>query len=184
MYVSKAAETARIPAETVRFAVESEITRQRKKSAREEQRELINPRNVDRINPESAKLPREEKAERGLICFAFHNQDKLEYIRRKLTGGFATEFNRRVFEFMEQKHNAGQVLTGGLFNETFTTQEVGRIYGILNDFAQFAHSEDVMNDYITVLNEYHENINNKDPGSMSVDELLEFAQKQKEKKNK
>ena len=30
----------------------------------------------------------------------------------------------------------------------------------------------------------HENINNKDPGSMSVDELLEFAQKQKEKKNK
>ena len=184
VYVSKAAETARIPAETVRFAVESEITRQRKKSAREEQRELINPRNVDRINPESAKLPREEKAERGLICFAFHNQDKLEYIRRKLTGGFATEFNRRVFEFMEQKHNAGQVLTGGLFNEAFTTQEVGRIYGILNDFAQFAHSEDVMNDYITVLNEYHENINNKDPGSMSVDELLEFAQKQKEKKNK
>lgn len=184
VYVSKAAETARIPAETVRFAVESEITRQRKKSAREEQRELINPRNVDRINPESAKLPREEKAERGLICFAFHNQDKLEYIRRKLTGGFATEFNRRVFEFMEQKHNAGQVLTGGLFNEAFTTQEVGRIYGILNDFAQFAHSEDVMNDYITVLNEYHENINNKDPGSMSADELLEFAQKQKEKKNK
>ena len=105
-------------------------------------------------------------------------------LRSPLRIMLCSEFNRRVFEFMEQKHNAGQVLTGGLFNEAFTTQEVGRIYGILNDFAQFAHSEDVMNDYITVLNEYHENINNKDPGSMSVDELLEFAQKQKEKKNK
>ncbi len=184
VYVSKAAENANIPAETVRFAVQSEISRQKKKSEREEQRNLISPRNTDKINPESAKLPREEKAERGILCFVFNNPDKLEYVRKKLTGGFATEFNRRVFEFMEQKHNSGAVLSGSMFNEAFSTDEVGRIYGTLNDFSQFAHSEDVVNDYITVLNEYHEKINQREAGSMSADELLAFAQKQKEKKSK
>ncbi len=184
VYVSKAAENARIPAETVRYAVESEIARQKKKSDRDERRSLISPRNTDKINPEAAKLPREEKAERGIICFVFNNPDKLEYVRKRLSGGFATDFNRRVFEFMEQKHNSGEVFTGGMFNEAFSTEEVGRIYGTLNDFSQFAHSQDILNDYIKVLNEYHENKNQREAGSMSFDELLEFAQRQKEKKSK
>ena len=184
VYVSKAADNARIPAETVRYAVEGEINRQRKKSEKSEYNELVHPRNTDKINPASAKLPREEKAERGIICFAFNNPEKLKSIRKQLPGGFATEFNRRVFEFMEQKHNEGVPLNGGIFNEAFSTDEVGRIYGILNDFSQFANSPEILNDYITVLNEYHEKINQREAGSMSIDELLEFAQKQKEKKNK
>lgn len=184
VYVSKAAENARIPAETVRYAVESEISRQKKRSDRDERRSLISPRNTDKINPEAAKLPREEKAERGIICFVFNNPDKLEYVRKRLSGDFATDFNRRVFEFMEQKHNSGEAFTGGMFNEAFSTEEVGRIYGTLNDFSQFAHSQEILNDYIKVLNEYHENKNQREAGSMSFDELLEFAQRQKEKKSK
>ncbi len=184
VYVSKAAETARVPSETVRYAVESEIARQKKKSDRDEYRTLISPRNTDKVNPEAAKLPREEKAERGIICFAFHNPEKLAVLRKKLPGGFATDFNRRVFEFMEQKHNSGENLTGGMFNEAFTTEEVGRIYGTLNDFSQFANSEEAVNDYIKVLNEYHDNINQIEAGSMTEDDLLSLAQKLKEKKSK
>lgn len=184
VYVSKAADTARIPSETVRFSVESEISRQKKKSDRDEYRNLISPRNSDRINPESAKLPREEKAERGIICFVFHNPDKLAAVRKKLPNGFATDFNRRVFEFMEQKHNAGANFAGGMFNEAFATDEVGRIYGTLSEYSQFANSEDAVNDYIRVLNEYHENKNQREAGSMSEDDLLTLAQKLKEKKSK
>ena len=183
VYISKAAETARVPSETVSFAVKSEISRQKKKSDREQYRELISPRVKDKINPESAKLPREEKAERGILCFAFHNQDKLPSVRKKLTDGFATEFNRRVFEFMEEKNNSGTVFTGSMFNEGFSTEEVGRIYGILNDFSQFAHSGEVAEDYIKVLNEYHDNIKQRDAASMSDDDLLMLAQKLKEKKS-
>lgn len=183
VYISKAAETARVPSETVNFAVKSEISRQKKRSDREQYRELISPRAKDKINPESAKLPREEKAERGILCFAFHNQDKLPAVRKKLTGGFVTEFNRRVFEFMEEKNNAGVIFTGSMFNEGFSTDEVGRIYGVLNDFSQFAHSGDVAEDYIKVLNEYHDNIKQRDAASMSDDDLLMLAQKLKEKKS-
>lgn len=184
VYISKAADTARVPADTVRYAVESEISRQKKKSDRDEYRSLISPRNTDKVNPEAAKLPREEKAERGIICYVFQNPDKLAAVRKKLPGGFATDFNRRVFEFMEQKHNSGANFAGTMFNEAFSTEEVGRIYGTLNDFSKFANSEDAVNDYIRVLNEYHDNINQREAGSMSEDDLLTLAQKLKEKKSK
>jgi len=183
VYISKVAQTAGIPADTVSFAVKGEIARQKKKTERDQYRELFSSRNSDRINPESAKLPKEEKAERGILCFAFNNQDKLPLIRRKLQGGFVTDFNRRVFEFMEQKNNAGAVFTGGMFNEAFTTEEVGRVYKILNEFSQFSHSEDVLGDYITVLNEYHESTKQRKAGDMSDDDLLTLAQRLKEKKS-
>ena len=183
VYISRTAETARIPSETVRFAVEGEIARQKKKSARDEYRTLISPRNTDKINPESARLPREEKAERGLICHAFHNQDKFEYIRKKLTGEFATEFNARVFSFMERRCKQGERLDRSSFNEEFSPAEMGRIMGILNDFLAFAHDSDALKDYINTLNEYNENKKQINAAGMSAEDLLAFAQKQKEKKS-
>ena len=71
-----------------------------------------------------------------------------------------------------------------MFNEAFATDEVGRIYGTLSEYSQFANSEDAVNDYIRVLNEYHENKNQREAGSMSEDDLLTLAQKLKEKKSK
>lgn len=184
VYISRTAETAGIPAETVRFAVNGEINRQKKRSSREEIRNLVSPRNTDKINPQSAKLPREEKAERGILCFLYHNPDRLEYIEKKLTGGFATDFNRRVYDFMRNRlHSAAELdMTG--FNEEFESGEMGRITGILNDFAIFAHDLQALDDYIKTLNEYSESHQNTNAGSMSADELLAFAQKQKEKKSK
>ena len=184
VYISRTAETARIPAETVRFAVNSEMNRQKKRSERDEFRNLVSPRNNDKINPQSAKLPREEKAERGILCFLYHNPDKLEYIEKNLTGGFVTEFNRRVFESMKNRIFRCETLDITGFNEEFDGAEMGRITGILNDFAAFAHDMQALGDYIKILNEYSESINNINAGSMSAEELLAFAQKQKEKKNK
>lgn len=182
VYISRTAETAGIPAETVRFAVNGEISRQKKRSKRDEMRELVTPRNTDKINPQSAKLPREEKAERGVICFLFHNADKLPYIEKKLTGGFVTDFNRRVFEFLQSRIRQGYPLELTSLNEEFDGAEMGRITGILNDFAVFAHDIQALDDYIKILNQYSESSKNITAGSMSADELLAFAQKQKENK--
>ena len=41
----------------------------------------------------------------------------------------------------------------------------------------------VAEDYIKVLNEYHDNIKQRDAASMSDDDLLMLAQKLKEKKS-
>ena len=183
VYISRTAETARIPAETVRFAVNTEINRQKNRDKRDEFRNLVSPRNTDKINPQSSKLPREEKAERGILCFLYNNPDKLEYIEKSLTGGFVTEFNRRVFDNMKGRISRGDTLDMTGFNEEFESAEMGRITGILNDFAAFAHDIQALGDYIKILNDYSESNRNMTAGAMSADELLAFAQKQKEKKS-
>ena len=184
VYISRTAETAGIPAETVRFAVDSEINRQKKRNKRDEYRELVSPRNNDKVNPQSAKLPREEKAERGILCFLYHNADKLSHIEKKLTGNFATDFNRRVYDFMKDRISHDLSLEMTAFNEVFDGAEMGRITGILNDFNDFRHDIQALDDYIEILNDFSERQNNKNAGSMSAEELLAFAQKQKEKKSK
>lgn len=181
VYISRTAETAGIPADTVRFAVNGEINRQKKRDKRDQYRNLVSPRNNDKINPQSAKLPREEKAERGIICFLYHNPDKLEHIRKNLTGGFATDFNRRVFDFISGRISNGGSLEMTAFNEEFDGAEMGRITGILNDFAAFSHDIQALADYIKILNDYSESSKNMSAGSMSAEELLAFVQKQKEK---
>lgn len=184
VYISRTAQTAGIPAETVKFAVDSEMNRQKKRSQRDEVRNLISPRNTDKINPQSAKLPREEKAERGVLCFLFNNTDKLQYIEKKLTGGFATDFNRRVFDFMKNRISQNSALEITSFNEEFDNAEMGRITGILNDFAAFSHDVQALDDYIDILNDHAENRTDMTAGNMSDEELLAFIQKQREKKSK
>lgn len=184
VYISRTAQTAGIPAETVKFAVDSEINRQKKRSQRDEVRNLISPRNTDKINPQSAKLPREEKAERGVLCFLFHNPDKLQYIEKKLTGGFATDFNRRVFDFIKNRISQNSALEITNFNEEFDNAEMGRITGILNDFAAFSHDVQALDDYIDILNDHAESSADITAGNMSSEELLAFIQKQREKKSK
>ncbi len=184
VYISRTAQTAGIPAETVKFAVDSEINRQKKRSQRDEVRNLISPRNTDKINPQSAKLPREEKAERGVLCFLFHNQDKLPYIEKKLTGGFATDFNRRVFDFIKNRISQNSALEITSFNEEFDNAEMGRITGILNDFAAFSHDVQALDDYIDILNDHAENSTDIAVGAMTNEELAAFIQKQREKKSK
>lgn len=184
VYISRTAQTAGIPAETVKFAVDSEINRMKKRGRRDEVRNLVSPRNTDKINPQSARLPREEKAERGVLCFLFSNPDKLDYIEKRLTGGFATDFNRRVFDYMKGIIRQNSPLEMTAFNEEFDSAQMGRITGMLNDFAAFKHDVQALDDYIKILNEYAESGTATAAGSMSADELLAFAQKQKEKKTK
>ncbi len=184
VYISRTAQTAGIPAETVKFAVDSEINRQKKRSQRDEVRNLISPRNTDKINPQSAKLPREEKAERGVLCFLFHNQDKLPYIEKKLTGGFATDFNCRVFDFIKNRISQNSALEITSFNEEFDNAEMGRITGILNDFAAFSHDVQALDDYIDILNDHAESSTDIAVGAMTNEELTAFIQKQREKKSK
>lgn len=184
VYISRTAETAGIPKETVRFAVQGEIGRQRKRSSRDELRELIHPRRNDKINPQSASVPLEEKAERGIICYLFHNPDHLAKLERDMPNGFVTDFNKRVYEYITSCIKSGGSLEMAGFNEVFDSAEMGRITGILNAGEMFAHDTEALGEYIQTINDYHYAASAKKAGEMSTDELLAYVQKQKEKKNK
>ncbi|MDE7195112.1 MAG: hypothetical protein K2O14_14280, partial [Oscillospiraceae bacterium] len=181
VYISRAARTAGIPSEAVRAAVNVQIQRGKRRSERDLTRELIRPRNSDKINPESYKLPREEKAERGILCYLYHNPEKLERVRERLDKGFATEFNRRVLESLANIVERGSTPDISLFNEEFEGSEMGRITAIVSDDMS-AYDTDALEDYIQVLNDYHRNREQKPASDMSIDEIKRLAKELKEKK--
>ena len=183
VYISRAAKTADIPADTITRAVNSEVSRSKRREKGREQYQLLHPK-ADRINPDGFKLPREERAERGIICFLYHNPDKLDWVCKRLSGGFVTSLNKRVYEFLINLLKNGDLPAISLFNEEFETSEMGRITQIVDDTA-FANDLNAVSDYIDVLNNYG-SANNSDArkpaDEMSDSELLEWAQKLKEKK--
>lgn len=181
VYISRAARLCDIPADTVRRAVDSQIRKNGFYAKKRETGELIHPNKKDTVNPDALKTPREEKAERGIICFLFHNPDKLELVEKRLSGGFATEFNKNVYEFLTKKLKMGLSPDISAFNEEFDSAQMGRITGIVND-AAFAFDEAALNDYIEVLNRFSEKKEQKQISEMTNDELLRFAASQKEKK--
>ena len=181
VYISRAARLSDIPADTVRVAVEAEMKRRKRKSDRDFRRELIHPRNRDKINPDAYKMPREEKAERGIICALYHNPEKLDKILEKLNGSFVTEFNKRVFAHLVKMVRNGTTPDISLFNEEFESAEMGRITAIVSD-TMLAYDNDALEDYIKTLNEYSANAARKDAASMTDDEMRRLAQELKEKK--
>lgn len=181
VYISRAARNAGIPSEAVRSAVAVQMKRSKSRAERDLTRELIRPRNSDKINPDAYKLPREEKAERGIICWLYHNPEGLGRVKEHLKKGFATDFNRRVFNSLSNIVERGAVPDISLFNEEFEGNEMGRITAIVSDDIS-AYNADALEDYINVLNDYHRSREQKPASDMSIDEIKKLAQELKEKK--
>ncbi len=179
VYISRTARVSSIPAETIKAAVDKEISHNRGQAKYKEQKAALKP-TPDRINPESLKMPKEEKAERGIICYLFHNPETLERISAALKSGFATAFNRRVFDFLGKMISDGGEPDISLFNEEFDAAEMGRITQIVTD-KTFANDKTALADFIDVLNEFGSRSNTR-YGEMSDEELLNTVQKLKEKK--
>lgn len=183
VYISRAAKTAGIPADTITRAVNSEMFRNKRYEKSREQNQLLHPK-ADKINPDSFRLPKEERAERGIICFLYHNPDRLDWLGKRLKGNFVTAFNRRVYDFLINLLKNGDLPDISLFNEEFETFEMGRITQIVDDtmFSNLVNDLNIVSDYIDVLNNYGGADKIKPADEMSDSELLDWAQKLKEKK--
>lgn len=180
VYVSRAARIADIPADTVRIAVNGAVSREKSKALQKQKRALARPA-PDKINPQALKMPREEKAERGIICFLYNNPDMAEKISSKLSGEFVTDFNKKVYDFLLNLLKNGFAPDISLFNEEFAAPEMGRITQIVND-STFAHDNAAVLDYIEVLNNYSSGAKAKKPGEMSDEEMRSWALELKEKR--
>lgn len=135
----------------------------------------------DNVNPDSVKLPKEEKAERGIICFLYHNPEKLSKLQSLLKVEFVTALNKRIYEFLAGICQSGAQPDLSVFNEEFNGSEMGRIREIVED-KTFAYDKDALNDFINVLNNYKDHADEKPAANWDRDELLAFQESLKEKK--
>lgn len=181
VYISKAAKLTGIPHATIEAAVNRQLNRSAKRARKDEQQAFLRP-SRDVINPAAAKLPREEKAERGIICFLYHNPEKLPKLQKELGDDrFVTDFNKKVFNLLAEQCKSSEQPDISPLNQEFNAQEMGRIREIIED-ATFAYDEDAVGDLIRVLKEYKESAGEKPAEEMTPDDLTLLAQKLKEKK--
>lgn len=180
VYISKVSSLTGIPQMSVVSIVDERVKIKRYTAKKAEQKSFARPAR-DNVNPQAVNLPREEKAERGLICFLYHNPEKLQMLQNGLCGGFVTDFNKKVYGFLTKLCQNGIKPDLCVFNEEFNGIEMGRIREIIED-KTFAFDEDAAGDLVNVLNEYNRRANDKPAGEMSSEELLLLAQSLKEKK--
>lgn len=180
VYISKAAKLTGIPQESIASEVDRQLKINSRKAKNEEQKALSRPMR-DNVNPDSVKLPKEEKAERGIICFLFHNPEKLSKLQSMLKAEFVTALNKRIYEFLVNVCQSGSQPDLSAFNEEFNGAEMGRIREIVED-KTFAYNKDALNDFINVLNNYKDHTNEKSAADWDKDELLAFQKRLKEKK--
>ena len=180
VYIARAAKQTGIPQENISTAVESKVKSNKRKAKKEEQKSfLVTAR--DNINPTAVKLPREEKAERGIICFLYHNPEKYPDIQNALHENFVTDFNKKVYDFLAKLCQSGLQPDISAFNEEFNGFEMGRIKEITED-KTFAFDENALRDFINVLNEYKDSAAEKPAEEMTGDDLNMLAQRLKEKR--
>ena len=125
----------------------------------------------DRINPEYADNLRAATAEENLISFLVNNPDKLSAIEKRITPArFVTQFNRRLFEYFSEriKNNLDPMTR---VNEDFTTEEISKVYYIVNKYSQIASTDSAMNEYIDIILHESSKLSKEDIANLAPDDL-------------
>lgn len=137
----------------------------------------------DKINPEHAKYPRGVKAEESLIAYLVHNPDKLDFILARISPkDFVTAFNKRLFIYFKDKIQGGHgILTG--ISADFTTEESGKIFGIISKYNSMAATTEAAAEYINVIIEEKLKTKMNDLSTAGDADIMDYLKNLRDKKS-
>lgn len=184
VHISNIAKQTEVSAVNIEQGVENIIKNRSRKSNSEQKRKLIHGDFTrDRINPEESQFPAEAKAEKGVISCLINNPSWLEKVLLKIdVDDFPTSFNRKLFESVKNIIKRGDNPDLSELGKEFSTDEMGKITGIINENRHFSFDEQMLLDCVEILLKYKEKLSSKDSKDMSNDEFFEFAQRLREEK--
>lgn len=184
VYISQVAEACDVSKVNIENAVTNEYKYRRKNIDRDERQRLISGvHQRDKLNPDAEKYPIEAKAERGIIAFLFNSPDYLKKVTSKLeVEDFPTGFHRKIYELLKIKLEENMSIELAALGSEFSTDEMGRLTGIIKEGNALPYSIDRLNDYISILLKFKENKTEKSVVEMSATELLEYAERLKNNK--
>ncbi len=108
----------------------------------------------DDINPDAQKFRREAKAEENIICYLLKNPDEYASIAESAPPEiFVTSFNKRVYQALLSSMNNNNGFTLSMLNESFNTDEMGRISGIAARNHDSGINSEVFSDCVRTLQE-------------------------------
>lgn len=183
VYISRIASDNGISKEVIRAQVSGLIKKRINTNEKHEWKALTSSGTVhDRINPDAATFPRENKAERGIVSYLFNHPDKLDYITSKLPSDkFVTAFNKKVYEKIVEVINNSMEFSILSLGSEFSVDEMGKISEILAKSKEISITEKAIDDYIDVL--LLHKINEEPKSEISDDDLRNYAENLKHKKS-
>lgn len=184
VYISEVARQTQTLHDNVKQLVEAQIKRKYYAQKRNEERQLLHPRQQpDKLNPEEHKFPTEAKAEKGIIAYLLHSPELLSYITQTISEeDFPTSFHKKVFEILKNKIKHGESVELSALNGEFSTEEMGKIIGIQRENALLPFTKQRLSEYLAVLKRYTEQKHKKDPSQMTPQELQDYIKALSEKK--
>ena len=185
VYVSDVSKLCGLTSAEGDKAVAQRRRRQAYISEKQEQQRLIRParQQRDRLNPEAELYPAEAKAERGIIAFLIHSPDWLGKVSVKITPDhFATSFNRKIFEIVKNHIEKGESVDISALGGEFSTDEMGKIMGIINENNRLPYQKERLYEYMNVLEKHYSRQNRKSPSEMTEQELLSYMEQLKQGK--
>ena len=156
IYISTIAQRLSVDAKSIKNDVDRLVARKTRTGRKNEEKRIKEATAgfSDRINPDFVKAPAIAKNEENVLglLLLYPDKRKLAFRDKLLTSDdFFTEFNKRVFSFIEESYNAGDDSLERI-NEFFTPEETGRIIRMkLNRMALSAADDAVLYDGIDTL---------------------------------
>lgn len=124
---------------------------------------------LDKINPESAKYPKEEKAEEGILYFLLNHPDYVTYILEEINSqDFVTSFNKKLFVLIVPKIIDG-TFEIGVYNSILSREEIGRLTKISVQ-KDINNSRQALDDYIKVLKDFKNKLQDSQRHSISLED--------------
>ena len=148
VYIHAIAKRLSVDPRSIKDDVERMVARKMREGRRAEEKRIKETTAgfSDRINPDYVKAPAIAKNEENVLGFLLLYPDKRKIVfadKLLCADDFYTEFNKRVFSFIEGAHLSGDDSSDWL-NENFTPEEVGRIMKMKINRMAFSSADDTV----------------------------------------
>lgn len=183
VYISKVAKENEISIDVLRSQIEAE-TKKNINIEKKREWQAIRSKSLynDPIVPESSKLPRQVKAEEGILAYLFRFPDKTETVMKSISPEyFVTDFYKKVFVSYCKKIQNHSNFSISLFGDEFTDDEMGKITGIEAKNKEIIITEKNLIDFINILIDYKNNPINHEDKIFSDDDLINIVKAKRKK---
>lgn len=181
VYISRTAQKCGISADTLRIHIDDILRKSQNTEKKTAWRSTVSEvtRKNDTINPEAVKFRKEASAEKNIIYFLLKRPEDYQDIEREIPPEFfVTPFHKRVYTAILRHIKAGSVFSLSLLADEFSTEEMGRISGIIADYSDKGINRKVVSECAKVLK--NTDSSGKNDADLSNDDLQKlFASKKK-----
>lgn len=185
-YAGKLSQELSISKDAILQQMNYSLKKAERERKKEDERQIIRETTgqADKVNTQRVYHQKAAEAEDKLIAYIFKNPKELEYIREKISAqDFATDFNRRVYETMNQLYDSVGKIEISSFSADFTDEEYGALYRVINKNSTFRYSREDADLWTSVILDEKGRLTDKEIAAAAPDQLAKLMEELKKKKS-